>query len=148
MTDRRVISGVRREAFVIWFIAVAVMGSVVLYGDITGIGLRRTLLFRAVGYMAYPVFYGGLAYLLVKWGRIIASDRDYLTTSGDVIEIGGKVLPIDGLQCEARRNWLGLRDLVFRRDGRLVFAVKAYTLSKPLADVIKELELNGVLARL
>lgn len=136
----RVISGIRSEVVILWLVAVGVCTAFVLRGDLSGEGLRGTLLFKSIGYFVYPVFYGGVAYLFFRFGRLLANGSDYLSARDSSIIVGGRVLPIDGLAVDVTRNWLGLQEIVFRRNAQREFAVKAYALSRPVAEVIEELK--------
>jgi hypothetical protein len=130
----RVISGFRREVSILWLGAVAVGAALVLRSDLSGEGLRGTLLFKSIGYSVYPVFYGCIAILIFRFGRLLANGGDYLSASDSSIVVGGRVLPLDGLSVDVTRNWLGLREIVFLRNSQREFAVKAYALSKPVAE--------------
>jgi len=138
--NKRLISSVRSEVVVLWLIAVTIGAGLVLHDDLTGGGLRNTLMFRSIGYMVYPVFYGCVAYLLFRFGRLLSRGRDYLTAANGSITVGETVLPIEGLSVETRRNFLGLREIVFHRDGQRVYAAKAYFLARPLGEVIEDLK--------
>jgi hypothetical protein len=120
-------------------IGVAAAGIVALYLDFTSDGLRGTLMFRSIGYMVYPLFYGGVAYLLYRYGSHLTNGGAYLTASANSITVGGKTFASKDLQFSVRRNWLGLREIEFLRRGRREFAVKAYYLARPAAEVIAEL---------
>jgi hypothetical protein len=143
--QKRVISGVKSEAMVLWVIAIAIATGVMLYKDVTDVGLRGTLLFRSMGYMVHPVFYGGMAYLLFRFGRLLVHRNEYLTVTAGSVVVGGKVIPIDDLELIARRNFLGLREIAFWRNGKQEHATKAYYFSRPFAEVMDEL--NDALAK-
>lgn len=137
---KRVISSIRSEVVVIWLLAVAIGTGWMLHEDLTSDGLRKTLMFRSLGYAVYPVFYGCMAYLLYWFGRRLSRGSEYLTAANGSIAIGETVIPIEGLTFETRRNFLGLREIAFSRDGQRVFATKAYFLARPFAEVVEELK--------
>ena len=142
---RRVISGLRTEVLTLWLVGIATAGACTLYSDLTASGLRSTQLFLSIGYGVYPVFYGSIAYLMFWLGRRLLDGAEYITAADDEIRIGPKVVQAEGLHVEARRNWLGLREIEFLRDGKREMTVKAYFLSRPMAEVIADL--NYVIAK-
>jgi len=120
-------------------IGAAALGFAALYTDFTSDGLRGTQMFRAIGYMVYPVFYGSVALLLYRFGSHLANGDAYLTASANSITVGGKTIPLEGLQVSIVRNWLDLREIEFRCHGQRRFAVKAYYLAQPYSEVVTEL---------
>lgn len=137
---KRVISSVRSEVVVLWLIAVATGAGVMLHEDLAGRGLRETQKFLAVGYAIYPLFYGCMAYLLFTFGRLLSIGSGYLTAANGSLTIGGTVLPFEGLTFDVRRNFLGLREIVFYRDGQRVYAAKTYFMARPFHEVVEDLK--------
>ena len=137
---KRVISSLRNEVVVLWLIAVAIGAAVMLYNDLAGNGLRKTQMYLAIGYMVYPVFYGCVAYLLWKFGRLLSIGSDYMTAANGTLTIGETVLPIKGIAFDIRRNFLGLREIVFYRDGQRIYAAKTYFMARPFSEVVEDLK--------
>ena len=140
---RRTISSVNRLAAGIGLAFALLIGALALHADLTGEGLRGTQKYLMLGEAIYPIFYGSIAYLVYWPARWLVRSKDYISADALFIKVGGKEFPIDGLQVEIRRNFLGLRELVFIPNGRRPFGVKSYFLSRPLAEVIAAL--NSVL---
>ena len=141
MSETRVISGMRGDILVLSIVILTGITSFTLYRDLAGEGLRNTIYFRTLGPLIYPAFYGIVGYLLIRYGRLFVDRKNYLRLSGASVVIGDRVLPVDDLAITVKRNWLGVREIVFMRDKRREFAVRTYALSAPFPTVQRELEL-------
>jgi hypothetical protein len=139
--NRKVLSGLRTGPIWFWIAFSTGIAAYVLRADIGGEGIKTTLLFKSMGILAFPVFYGCVIVAVVLFVRMFSFKKEWLTISGAVITVGNRQIPLEAVRdVEVRRNWIGLRELVFHRADGPDFATKAYLLSRPVAEVLAEMK--------
>lgn len=137
---RRAISGLNGAPLIAWCTIIAAIGFYVLFEDLTGDGLKRTMLFRALGYFAYPIFYGCVAYGLYALSSMYRRRSDYVATKDATFIFGRTIIPLsDVLDVDVSKNWLGIKRLVVRRAGSSDYGLASYVLSRPAEAVAADL---------
>jgi hypothetical protein len=135
-----VVSRLRTRPVWVGIFFVAAAGAYVLLADLRGGGISQTLLFESTGILAYPIFYGCVLAGIALQFRMFAAKDEWLTVTTDAIKVGTRQVPISEVcGVEIRRNWIGLRELVLRRNGGRDFATKVYLLDRPASAVADEL---------
>jgi hypothetical protein len=139
--NRRVVSGLNAAPLVFWIAVFALIPTYALHEDLTSDGLRRTQAFLVLGYLLYPLFYGGAAFALFRLASMFQQRRDYITIDDDTVAFGRTIVPLaDIREVDVRRNWLGLEQLVVLRNQAADYRVAAYALSRPICEVATELK--------
>lgn len=142
VTNERVISGTNKTAVLLW-IAFAITAMVLMaYLDLFEDGLRGTLLFRSVGYLVYPIYYGCFLYLLHRMRTLLKNPEKYIYVTGDCLVLWhNRTMPLNNIrEIYLRRNKIFLQELVVRSKDNENLTVKAYLLNRPAHDVVSELK--------
>ena len=136
----QVVSGLRTWPLVVWPALFGSFGAYMLYEDAQGRGLNQTTFYRLLGAAIYPVFYGALAYVLVKLGSMLRHRNDYLRVDAHSLAVGGKVMPFtDVRDVVLRTNYLGLTRVAIVCDEGRDAEVMGYMLSQPTGPTIATL---------
>ena len=138
--SRRIIAGLNGIVILFWLAFIVLIAGYVLHEDLTSDGLRRTQAFLVLGYFLYPLFYGGVAYLLVAFASMYRRRGAYIGLQDTAFAFGRRIVPFsDVRQVDVRRNWLGLKQLVVVRNEARDYRLAAYALSRPVDDVAADL---------
>ena len=139
--NRRVIAGLNGPVLIFWLSVFALIGVYALHEDLTSEGLKRTQIFLVLGNLTYPLFYGAIAFLLFRFTSMFRRRHDYVAFADNSISFGQRVTPLaDIRQVDVGRNWLGLRELIVRRENGPDIRLKAYALSRQIDEVVSELK--------
>lgn len=135
----RVISDLRIWPILLWLGITIGAACVEIEQEVVSDGLRRTMYFHAIGYGIYLVFYGAIFYMVTAFTLMLGRRKGYLSSDGENLFVGTQQFNMFNMHVEARRNWAGVRELSFTFAGGQRFAVRAYTLARPLPDLLAEL---------
>jgi hypothetical protein len=113
----------------------------VFTADLRGQGIRETMLFEVIGALAFPVFYGCCVAAVVMQLLMLPLRDRWLTLSNGSLTAGRRQISLNDVRdLQVRRNWIGLRELVFRLADGSEFRTKVYLLERPLRELIPELK--------
>jgi hypothetical protein len=124
---------------VFWIALFTLIPIYALHEDLTSDGLRRTQAFLVLGYLIYPLFYGGVTFVLFRLGSMFQQRRDYVSIDDDSLGFGRTTVPLaDVREVDVRRNWLGIDQLVVHRKHAADYRLAGYVLSRPVTEVATE----------
>ena len=136
----QVISGLKAAPLIFWTVLMALLGVVVLHGDLNGDGLTVTQLYLVLGVFIYPVFYGCVLFALAWLASALWYRNEYLRVDAASIVIGRKVVPLTDVQdVVVQRNPLGISQLIIRRNQGANIGIAGYVLSRPAAEIARRL---------
>lgn len=136
----QVVSGLKTWPLVVWPALFGFFGAYMLYEDAHGRGLHQTMFYPLLGVAIYPVFYGAVAFLLVKLASMLWHRADYLRVDGHSLAMGGKVMPFTSVRdVVLRTNYLGLTRVAIVCDEGRKAEVMGYMLSQPTGPTIATL---------
>jgi hypothetical protein len=121
--------------------AFAAAAAYVIRADLHGNGVRNTLLYELTGKASFIIFYGLVIAGIISQLRMLPMKDEWMTASDDTVCVGNRQIVLAEVSnVEVRRNWIGLRELVFHQADGTEFKTKVYLLSRPLQQLVPELK--------
>ena len=140
--NRRVVAGLNGGVLIFWISFFGLMGAFTLGADIRGEGLKGTQAFLVLGYLLYPLFYGAIAFLLIRFASMFRRRREFLNIGDGTVAFGRTTIPFgDVREVHVGRNWLGVKQLVVLRNEGADYRLAGFALSRPVADVVADLRI-------
>lgn len=105
--------------------------------DFAGRGLVQTQLYKLLGPLIYPIFYGAAVFALWRLMALLRQRATYLMASPHAVFVAGKRIPAETITgVRVRKNWLGVRELVFDRRNTVPLAIRTYILSETAYEAL------------
>lgn len=143
--SQMILSPARRGVIAAGLLLVIFIGGYSVYADLHGDGIKITYLFALMSYLAFPVYYGVLAYLAWLLIRTMINSSNYLSVIEGSLYVAGKLKGSTSRIRNVRiqRSLLNSTRIVVRFSDGSEARIKGFLLSEP-ADVVLE-RLNRVI---
>lgn len=137
----RIISRLNKRFVVGWIVLIISAMIYVMYRDIFGGGLKETLIYSAIGYFAFPLFYGLCIFAVIKFTLLLRNAEDYMKISDDALFVGSRSFPLKDIErVYFHKNALLFDEIIIQPKDKDAIRIKSYVLSAPSSDVLNALD--------
>src|SRR5689334_19653286 len=141
MNNIKVLSGLKLYSFIPWIGIWSILLSYSIHRELIGSGINTSTFFNLFGYFLYPMYYGGILYIIYRFSILFSFVKVYIYLLDDKLIIG-RNRPISANSIDfikMSRNSLGIKNISICDNKGYVKKIWVYSLSCPGYEVFSSL---------